>query len=136
MVEEKIDFIKVVNYIFREKDKYLGLSDIDKENTFFIINRKFAAKFPTEANFFNTKLGNRASALDIWFKIFKKTFDTPWWYWTKVEKKESKKFPKGDIDLFIKYNPAINPRYLEFIMEFYEEDMKEEIKKLKKYETR
>ena len=136
MAEEKIDFIKIVDYLFINKDKYLKLSDIDKENNFFIINRKFASKFPMEANFFNTKLGNRASSLDIWFKIFKKTYSIPYWYWTKVEKKENKKFPKGDIDLFLKYNPDINPRYLDFIIEFYEEDMREELKKLKKYESR
>jgi hypothetical protein len=136
MAEEKIDFIKVVDYLFINKDKYLKLSDTDKENNFFIINRKFSAQYPKEANFFNTKLGNRASALDIWFKIFKKTTSIPYWYWTKVEKKESKKFTKGDIDLFLKYNQAINPKYLDFIIDFYEEDMREEIKKLKKYETR
>jgi hypothetical protein len=134
MTERKIDFTVVVDYIFKNKNKYLELSDADKEIAFFMINRKFSAYYPSDAKKLNYKIVNRASAIDIWFKAFKKTNDIPFWYWTKVEKKESKKISKSDIDIFLKYNKDINPRYLDFIINFYEEDMKTEIKKLKKYE--
>lgn len=83
-----MDFKDIVNCIFLNKEKYLDISDIDKEKNFFIINRKFSRKYPKISNFFNNNYIDKPSALDKWFIFFKNENKIPYWYWNKKIKKK------------------------------------------------
>ena len=130
-----IDFVTLANIIFKEKDKYKFVTDEEKENAFFILNRKFALKDIKKAQFFNSKNVDRASAIDIWFHIFYNVKGLPnWWWKTKQNtiKKEKPKFSKDDIKL-LKDFYELTDRDIDFLIKYQEDDMKENIKKIKKF---
>ena len=90
----KVDFITLSNIIFKDKEKFKFVSDEEKETNFFMLNRKYAFKYLKQAQFFNNKNIDRASAIDVWYQIFYKTTNgTPAWWWkTKANPKEKSKF--------------------------------------------
>ena len=130
----KVDFITLANIIFKDKSKYKFVSDEEKETNFFMLNRKYAIKFLKQAQFFNNKNVNRASAMDIWYQVFYKTTNgTPQWWWkTKVEAKQKSEFINADIKLVKSYYD-ITDSDIKFLIKFQSEKLKEDIKRLKKF---
>jgi len=132
----KVDFITLANIIFKDKDKYKFVSDEEKEDTFFMLNRKFAYKYIKKAQFFNNKNTNKASSIDIWYKIFYNTTNgTPQWWWqTKQPSKNKVKSEFNNNDLkFIKDYYDIKDRDIEFLIKYYNQELKDDIKRLKKF---
>ena len=82
------DFIQIVDRIFLNKNAYHEISDDDKINAFFIINRKFAKEYPEIASKFNHKYIDKASAIDMWFEFFKDTQKIPAWYWDPKDRQK------------------------------------------------
>jgi len=133
---EKYEFTHIIDFMFKNKEKFINVSDIDKERNFFIINRKLAREYPDHAEFFNTKNSDKATALDIWFSFFHKnrTNNIPKWYWFKKNKTES-------------ISSIIKKDEIKYIMEFYDieesdvmylirnhtDDIKLFVKKLRKF---
>jgi hypothetical protein len=128
-------FIEVVDCIFINKEKYWSLTDDDKINAFFIINRKFAYKYPKVSNLINSKFTDKASAIDQWFLYFRNTKGIPGWYWqTKSKKKEQAKeknyddvverfeFKPVEMDFLKKYFKKELDTTLKEILEFKKED--------------
>jgi len=131
----KLDFITLANIIFKDKNKYKFISDEDKENNFFMLNRKFAIKYPKQAQFFNNKNINKASAIDVWYQVFYKTTNgTPQWWWkTKQQKTKIKsKFNNNDIKMIKGYHSLSN-NDISFLTIYYEDKLKAEIKRIKKF---
>lgn len=138
-----MNFIELVDIIFKNKGKYGTVSKEDKENNFYIINKKFSlgsdsqrGKYLKFSQFFNHKAIDKASALDLWFLFFKKTPSIPGWYWIKnTNTKEKKnKIPNADRELLLKYND-ITERDLDFMIEHYKDDVDMEIKKIKRFKN-
>lgn len=133
-----IDFISLGNIIFKDKDKYQFITNEDKEKNFFILNRKFAYKDIKKAQFFNNKNIDKSSSLDIWFSLFNNTTNIPSWYWqTKANKttKAKPKFKKDEVDDIIeRYD--LSDKDIDFLILYYEEEMKETIKRLKKFQKK
>lgn len=133
----KVDFITLANIIFKDKDKYNFVSDEEKENCFFVLNRKFAFKYSKQAQFFNNKNINKASAIDLWYQIFYKTTNgTPQWWWkTKQQTKIKPKSEFNNADLkLVKEHYNITDNDVNFLVKFYSDKLKEDIKRLKKFE--
>lgn len=131
----KVDFITLANIIFKEKDKYKFVTDEEKENNFFVINRKFAFKYLRQAQFFNYKSINKASAIDVWFQIcYKTTNGTPDWWWKSKQTKKSIKseFTKNDIEL-VKNFHKLKDNDIDFLIKYNKDELKENIKKIKKF---
>jgi hypothetical protein len=132
----KVDFITLANIIFKDKDKYKYVSDEEKEDCFFKLNRKFAFKDIKKAEFLNFKNINKSSALDIWYQVFYKTTNgTPQWWWQT--KQVSKVKPKSDFNnndiTLIKESYNITDRDIDFLIKYYAEKLREDIKRLKKF---
>lgn len=138
MADNKVNFTVVVDCIFRNKNNFASINDASKIDTFFIINRKFACKYPKFANSLNRKTDDedKASAIDVIFNKSVNITDIPGWYWKSSVKKatEHKDFTKSEIELFMKYNPNLNQNDLEFMLKYFKDDVKNEIKLLKKFE--
>ena len=135
----KIDFMQTVDIIFgnrRSKSDWKKLTVEDKENNFFIINRKFAVKYLKQAQFFNNKNVDRASALDVWYLFFRNAKGTPYWYWAKSSgtKKEKSKISGPDRALLLDRMNLSEFDY-DFLYKFYLEDLQYELKKIKRFEN-
>lgn len=132
----KVDFITLANIIFKDKNKYKYVSDEEKEANFFMLNRKFAIKYLKQAQFFNNKNIDKASSIDIWYQIFYKTTNgTPQWWWQTKQNKESKvKSDFNNVDLkLIKEYYELTDRDIKFLITYYSDKLKEDIKRLKKF---
>lgn len=141
MSNKKFNFKEVADALLKNKSNYKKIDDESKEFNFFIINRKLSVNYPKQAQFFNNKNVDKASAMDIWFKFLQKekiNYIPHWWYVKSqgAKKKNKSNFTKSERELFMKYNSHINPRYLDFLFKYYEEDVKEELKIIKKIEKR
>ena len=132
----KIDFITLANIIFKNKDKYKYVSDEEKEINFFVLNRKFALKYLKQAQFFNNKNIDKPSAIDIWYQVFYKTSNgIPQWWWKTKQTQASKvssDFNINDLKL-IKKHYNLKDRDIEFLIKYYNEKLKKDIIRLKKF---
>lgn len=133
-----VDWMSLGKIIFNEDDKqnYVCVTDEDKDVAFFVLNRKFAYFDIKKAKFFNNKNIDRASSIDIWNNVFKNFARQPKWYYdAKFGKKSAKiksPFKKVDVDdLKIRYNLSNND--IMFLTEYYIDDIKDTIKRLKKF---
>jgi hypothetical protein len=131
---KKYSFIDIINIIFEKKQEYINISDEDKENNFFIINRKFSRKYPQVGNMFNNKHVDKASVIDKWFRFFKNIYTTPGWYWgnKKNNKKTNNINVLSDDDITILrevYNLKKND--IDYLMKNFKSDLLKQLKKHK-----
>jgi hypothetical protein len=130
----KIDFIQIANIIFKDKKSYSKLSDKDKENNFFILNRKFSVGKYKQAQFFNSKFIDKASSVDLWYLFFKNQNGIPVWYWRPKNnnKKLKNNLTKTDKDLLLE-NTELNNDDIDFLYKYYNDELNYKIKKLKRF---
>ena len=126
-------WVQIVDTIFKKKAEYKKWSDIDKDDSFYIINKKFYLGKPEMAQFFNHKYIDKSSAMDLWFLRFGKTHSQPGWYWVKSKNKKDskKKVPKADKEMFMDYE-QLTEKEFEFLYEHYKDDVDYKIKLLKR----
>lgn len=127
----------VVDFIFKNKEDYHKLSDKDKEDMFFIVNRKFARALPQHSFFFNKKDIDKASAMDLWYYYFikKRVQGVPTWYWgKKLEpiKKNNIPYSKNEIDFLTKFYD-ITLEDIEYLVKYHPNEVEEEVKKFRKF---
>ena len=132
-------FIEITNTLFNNKSKYKNISDKDKEDAFYIINKKmYLGKknnrtLSTISNFFNKKNMDKASCLDLWFLYLQDIKNTPHWWFTKnpFTKTKVKKVPKADKEMLMEYENITEKEY-DFLYEHYKDDVEYKIKLLKR----
>lgn len=131
-----MNFIDLANIIFLNKYKYKSVSDKDKTDNFYLLNKKFSLKYLKISQFFNHKFIDKACALDLWFIKFKPETKIPGWYWAsssknKTEKKVNK-IPEKDRQILLEHSD-VEEKDLDFLIENYIDDVNAELKKLKKF---
>ena len=129
-----VNFIKVVDYIFLNKDKYSELTDEDKINSFFIINKKFSIYYPKIAQFLNNKFIDKASAIDQWFILFKDQKTIPGWYWKTKSKKEPDKTKKEKNYKKISERYELKENEMKFLIKYFKSELDKELKQIEIYE--
>ena len=128
-----VDWEALANIIFKEKEKYSFVSDDEKYDAFFKLNRKFAFKFLKQAQFFNNKKVDRVSAIDIWYCLLLKNIGIPAWYWkTNVSKEKKHNFKPLDLKN-IKARYGLTDGDINFLIKYKSDNLKEEISRIKKF---
>jgi len=128
-------FDEIINIIFENKSQYSTISDKDKIDGFYMINKKFSIKYPGISKFLNDKNIDRASAVDMWFLKFKNVHNIPYWYWTKSPYKKTKKIKLSGPDTEkIKSEFELTDDELEFLYENFKDDVDYELKLIKRWE--
>ncbi|MFW6009222.1 MAG: hypothetical protein ACOCP8_08175 [archaeon] len=129
------NFIDIANSIFSRNNNYNNFSDKDKKNSFWMLNRKFAINDIKTAKLFNSKTVDHESCIDIWNLEYEKYNSIPKWYWNTSKK--SKNNNNNNIlkpiekKLLIE-NTSLNEKDIEFMEKWYLDELKYEIKKLKR----
>lgn len=133
---ENIDFIKLVDIIFKNKEHYDDVKSLDKEKNFFIINRKFSIGKLKQSQFLNNKFVDKECALDLWFHYFENENSIPGWYWKKTpfkKDKDNKKISNPDLNFMKKYY-NLKDYEINFLLKYYKDSVDYELKKLKRFD--
>ena len=123
---EKIDFIKVVDYIFKNKSKYIELNDYYRDLNFFMVNRKLSIGEIDLCEELNSKYIDKASGLDFWFMKYKSETYVPAFYWAKnpLEKKTSKKEKTLSNKDSVIENYDLTENDYDFLNKYFHNDLK------------
>jgi len=128
-------FDEIINIIFLNKKKYKIISDKDKNDAFYIINKKFSIKYPKIAKFFNNKNIDKASSIDMWFFHFKNINYIPNWYWLKTPfKKDKKNKLSGSDTKKIIEEFDLSDDEFNFLYDNYKDEIEFELKLIKRWE--
>ena len=128
-MEIENNILGISKVMFSNNKNWKYVTDVQKEQFFFIFNRYFSRKYPELAQLLNQKDINKSQGLDLWAS-FVKDKPYPQWFWPKV-----KKSPKSEdnqpylFDIMKTHN--LKECELDFLIKNYPEEIDEEIKYLK-----
>lgn len=145
----KKSFIDVADSIFLNKDRYRFVTEEEKIDNFYILNRKFSfmyyydwklSKNYDRISMFNHRYIDKASAMDIWNVFFKNTKEIPQFYWKSARKvskdaepKKVKKLSDEEFKLIMNYENIDNEEDVVFLFENFKEDVLNVLSKAKKF---
>mgnify|MGYP000957942093 CR=1 FL=1 len=116
----------VFNAMIKSKKDWIYVTDKQKEEFFFIINRYFSKKFPQKSQLLNNKLIDKVSAMDTWY-LFMLDKSYPKWFWSKSTPKQ-KLGLKNDEVSYLTNELDLKMEDIEIIMKYYPDIIKEELK--------
>lgn len=127
------NLLEVTNIMFKDKKDWIKVTDEEKSAYFFIINRYFSKKYPELAQILNIKELDKSIGMDLIFN-FMLNQPYPKWLWSKSDKKSEKNFltEKQELKLLERWN--IKKEDLNFLIKFYQEEIKEEIEYIESIE--
>lgn len=123
-----MDFKGIVTIMFSQKRSWVDVTDADKEAFFFIFNRFMAKKYPEQANTFNTKGVDKASAMDVWFEALRKDTYPPPCFWRGPTKRKDPPIKEWQVVQDF-WKVGLDDMYL--LCEMFPKDVKAEIARLK-----
>ena len=121
------ELIDVVNAMFKDRKKWINITDDDKVKFFFIINRYMSKKYPDKSQLLNNKLINSVSAMDTWF-IFASSIPYPKWFWSKSTSSKVKPDISDDEIFHLSNEYNIKKEDVEMIIRLYPDLIKDEVK--------
>lgn len=129
-----IDVFKAV--VSKNWKTWESITDEEKEEFFFIINRFMSKKYHKESQLLNEKLINKVSAMNTWF-IFMQSQPYPKWFWSKssdfISDDTKPEISEKEI-ISLSSNLDLNVEDVELLIRYYPELIKDELKYLKDVE--
>ena len=127
IIEDNV--LAISNCIFKNKDNWIYVTDVQKKKFFFIFLRYMSKKYPSEAQFLNDKLIDEILGMNLIY-VFLSTKPYPKWFWSKNEKKlEKEKFLFSEKDLlFLQKKLDLTTDELNMLVTYHFDEVKEEIK--------
>lgn len=122
-----MDFKSLVDIYFYKKKDWSSVTDQDKESLFFIFNRYMAKKYPKQAQFFNDKSVDKATAMDVWFMFLKSEVRVPIWFWKGPTKRKDPQVKDWQV---VRDFCELNMNDIYLLCELFPNDVKEEIKRI------
>lgn len=126
----------IFNVLFKERNKFQYLTDVDKEKNGFIVNRYLSKKFPDYAQKLNVRSGDMAMVLNLWWIYLGSNKDPKYlsWIWVNGKKKTSTKVDLKTIRLIQNRYQYISIEDIEYLKQWFPDTFKEEVKYYKKLE--
>lgn len=126
------NLLAIFNTMTRDREDWKYVTDIQKENNFFIINRFMSKRYPDKAQLFNLKVIDKISALNIWYYfLINKPY--PKWFWSKNSIPEKSEISEKDYKLLLR-KLNIKDIDLDYLINKNMEFIKEELKYYKQIE--
>ena len=132
---ELFEFTKI---IFERPGEWESITPGEKRKQYFMVNMRFAIKFPMQANALQHLKINQAGVVDFWQQFMQKTYNrTPGWMYTKgVKKAKEDKEKKINVSetLVNEYcrRMVVDKKSVYDALEFYPDLMKKELKEFDK----
>jgi hypothetical protein len=124
------NLLAISKCMFQERNRWEFVTDEQKNDHFFIINRYFSKQYPYLAQLLNDKTTDKVAGMDLWF-YFMEGKPYPKWFWSKSEKsKDDSIFSEKEINsLLNKFD--IKQEELNLLIKYHLDDLKEELKYIK-----
>lgn len=129
MVEDNL--LSMFKVLFTERNKWEFVTDKQKTDYFFILNRYLSKKFLKQAKLLNNKNIDKVSAMNIWFLFLKKE-PYPNWFWSKSDK-SVKTITKPRYNQLLEIFKISNDD-MDFLINEHPDFIKEELKRIEKIE--
>lgn len=130
-----MELFDVIKVIFTKPNEFSSITPGEKRKCYFMLNRRFAINFPMQANALQHLKINQAAVIDFWQNFLRKQYRfVPGWMYTKgVKKAQEVKEKKQNISNeiikeYCKYM-KVDPKSVRDALEFYPENMINELKK-------
>lgn len=123
-----MDFKTIVDTIFINKRNWKNITNDEKNSLFFIFNRYMSKKYPKQAQYFNEKSIDKATAMDVWFEFLKKEGRVPFWFWKGPTKKKDPDIKDWQV---VRDFYEMNIKDIYLLCELCPDDLKLEIKRIK-----
>ena len=117
----------ITNAMFKDKENWKWVTDDQKEEFFFIINRLLSKRFPEKSQLLNLKTIDKVSGLDLWYH-FMTDKGYPSWFWSKSPKVVSEGFDDKDYKLLLEKLSLNKNEDLDYLIINYPDLIKEELK--------
>jgi hypothetical protein len=121
------ELLKVAKAMFQNRKDWSSITDLDKEECFFVFNRYFSKKYPNRSQLLNDKYQDKIAAMDLWF-YFMKSEPYPKWFWSKSEKEKDKSELSDKEIKELLFNLQITRDELDLLIKWYPGLIKEELK--------
>ena len=124
------NLLAISKCMFQERNRWKFVTDEQKNDHFFIINRYFSKQYPYLAQLLNDKSSDKVAGMDLWF-YFMEGKPYPKWFWSKSEKsKDDSIFSEKEINsLLNKFD--IKQEELDLLIKYHLDDVREELKYIK-----
>lgn len=129
IVEDNL--LSMFKVIFSERHKWEYVTDKQKEDYFFILNRYLSKKYLVKSKLINNKYIDKVSGMNIWFH-FLKNEPYPKWFWSKSNKEKTKNLLTNSEYKDLRFKFKITKEDMDFLIEEHPDFIKEEINRLKK----
>lgn len=124
MIESNL--LAIFNAMTKNRNLWYQVSDKQKEDFFFIINRMMSKKYPYISQSLNFKEQDPIVGMDLWFQ-FLNGKPYPSWFWSKSSGTSKK---DKDRSKLLEYFD-IKEEELQILETFHSEELEEELKYLK-----
>ena len=133
--------LEVVNTLFTDRSNYKNVTDKEKDDFFFIINRNIAKKFPELSQKLNHKEIDKSLAMDVLFTEIHRLGENRYnkWFWAKGKSaKEKDGLKPTEIDTVMKAFNLDSQDDITYLRKWYPKEFKTELNyymKLRKENT-
>lgn len=121
------ELIDVANAMFRFRDRWVKITEDEKNKFFFIFNRYFSKKYPTKAYLLNMKNIDKSTSMDLWYH-FMSDKGYPSWFWSKSPKVVSEGFDDKDYKFLLEKLSLNKNEDLDYLIINYPDLIKDELK--------
>ena len=125
------NLLSIFKVLFSERHKWEFVTDKQKEDYFFIMNRYLSKKYLSKSKLINNKLIDKVSGMNIWFH-FLKNEPYPKWFWSKSNKEKVKKLLTNKEYNDLRFKLKISEEDMDFLIKEHPYFIKDEINRFKK----
>jgi hypothetical protein len=125
----KIDnnLLQITNCMFKNRENWKWVTDDQKEEFSFIVNRLFSKMYPEYSEICNIKNIDSVSVMNLWF-YFQDGKNYPQWFWSKSQKIEKTEISEKDFKLLMAKLNINKEEDLIYLIDHFPEIIKEELK--------
>jgi len=125
----KIDnnLLQITNCMFKNRENWKWVTDDQKEEFSFIVNRLFSKMYPEYSEICNIKNIDSVSVMNLWF-YFQDGKNYPQWFWSKSQKTEKTEISEKDFKLLMVKLNINKEEDLIYLIDHFPEIIKEELK--------
>lgn len=121
------NLLSIANCIFKDRSQWKWVTDEQKEEFAFIINRLFSKMYPKHAQCLNLKQQDKVTLMNLWFQLYEgKRY--PKWFWSKSPKWKKSNISDKDFKLLMDKLNINKEEDLIYLLDNFPDFIKEELK--------